>query len=64
MSLNWFSNVNLTKRIFKTLLLKITAAKLVLLKNTTVRNTSSGYHPVSGSSSLGIKTQSLVCFSR
>ena len=33
-------------RVSKTLVLRTTTAETVLLENTTVRNTSSGYHPV------------------
>ena len=43
-------------RYMLTVLLGITTAKSVQLKNTTVRNTSSGYHPVAGNNAKGAFT--------
>ena len=46
--MNWFSKGYFAKEISKTLLLGITTAKLVLLENTTDKNTRSGFHPLPG----------------
>ena len=45
LALNIFSDGNSIKKIRKKLLLGITRVKIVLLNNTTIRNTSSGYQP-------------------